>query len=188
MNRSLVYSIITSIFFATSFLVGVTHSMDQSHPVGLSDIHSKSWVDPAPNPTDPTDPRDPRPPSPLPYPEPPLPIPIPVSPNVQELIDIIKGLEIEIQSLRIRILELEARLKTKPLAKNKETDDCNNFIQQLREAIIKLAKIDKAPELYSKNIDRLFLSRLFRSGLLESIPPYHNQIKGSLETKLYCER
>ena len=60
--------------------------------------------------------------------------------------------------------------------------------KKLRKAIIELAKKDKSPELFSKDIDRSLLARLFKSKLLDSIPPFHHRIKGSLETNLYCER
>ena len=101
--------------------------------------------------------------------------------------DIIKDLKVEIQSLRHKIFELEARLNEKSIQKNKDIEACDVYLQQLETAIIKLAKSDKTTDILSKNIDRIFLSRLFRSGLLESLPPYHNQIKGSLETNLSCQ-
>ena len=53
---------------------------------------------------------------------------------------------------------------------------------------MKQVQIDNSHELLSKKIDRVLLSRLFRSGLLDYIPTFHQEIKGSLDTKLYCEK
>ncbi|MEE2924036.1 MAG: hypothetical protein VX619_04575 [bacterium] len=188
LKRVLVYLTTTVIIFFVNSVFNEVYGVEKFNPESSQGLRSKAWIDPAPIPVDPTDPRDPRPPLPLPYPEPPIPSPIPISPNVHELIDIIKGLKIEIQSLRHKIVELEARLNEKSSHKNKNIEPCNAYLQQLETAIIKLAKSDKTTDILSKNIDRIFLSKLFQSGLLESIPPYHNQIKGSLETNLSCQK
>lgn len=185
--QALVYLKHTSTLLIAIFLV---IQIRGSEITDLSGLHSKSWIDPAPVPVDPTDPRDPRPPSPIPYPEPPLPAPIPILPSVEELIEIIKELEKEIRTMRLKISELETKLdySRESKSKNKGLQSCNGYLEKLRKAIIKLTKKDEAPELLSKNIDRAFLSRLFQSGFLRSIPPFHDQIKGSLDTKLYCQR
>ena len=161
------------------------HGIGANESVIPNRIDSKPWVDPAPTPTDPTDPRDPRPPSPIPYPEPSPPIPI--VPDLRELLSIIKSLKSEIQSLQLKVLELEAKLDTKTSHKSYQTRKCDKYIQLLRKAIIKLIKIDKDPDLSSRNVDRILFSRLFRAGLLESIPPYHGKIKGNLQTEISCE-
>ncbi len=164
------------------------HGIGANEPILPNSINSKPWVDPAPTPTDPTDPRDPRPPSPMPYPEPSPPIPIPIAPDVRELLDIIKSLKSEIQSLQIKVLELEAKLDTKTSHKSYGSQQCDQYVQLLRKAIIKLIKIDKDPDLSSRNVDRILFSRLFRAGLLESIPPYHGKIKGNLQSEISCKQ
>ena len=188
--RSLVYLSKIITLLVASFLVVPIHALDSSVFVDERGLdNTKAWIDPAPVPVDPTDPRDPKPPSPLPYPEPPIPTPMPISPSLQELIEIIKELEQEIHALKLKILTLETKLKSRQSSvKNKSIENCDGYIKKLRKAIIELAKKDKAPELFSKSIDRSLLARLFESQFLDSIPPFHHKIKGSLETNLYCNR
>ena len=188
LNQRLMCTVILLTLCFMNCQMSDAYDMGIREPIEPVSSHTKPWVDPAPTPTDPTDPRDPRPPSPVPYPDPRPPSPIPVTPDVRELIDIIKSLRSEIQFLRMKILDLETKLEAKTQIKENHRHECTEYSQQLRKAIIKLIKIDKDPELSSRNVDRLLLSRLFRAGLIEYIPPYHGVITGNLETEIYCPK
>lgn len=188
MFRSLAHHTAILSFLFISALTSEVYGVGHPTTIKSNESYAHSWVDPAPVPTDPTDPRGPTPPLPLPYPEPPHPLPIPSTPSVTELLQIIKDLEQEIKTLRLKIQTLETRLHQTHSNKKKPVNNCEIFLQKLSKAIMKQAQIDNSPEILSKKIDRVFLSKLFRSGLLDYIPTFHKEIKGSLDTKLYCEK
>lgn len=149
---------------------------------------TEPWVDPAPNPVDPT---EPRPSAPYPYPEPPVPLPMPISPDLNDVMQLIRQLQFDLSQLKARVHYLENRKESILLGadvKKAEFIECQNFIPKLRSAIQQFIKLKQEPTASDRQLTQKFFIELLELRILSSIPHFHLKMKGSLSSEIFCSR